>query len=125
MARHLELEAERLEAVKPNSSAHMVESSHKAFRPKHKYPENVTKEGTIAGTAPKRVNFTKRKRGKRAGKNDKCKLLCLIACECAEPNKVLSDFISRTIYVTSHVMVALSSLVWTVYSAATEHIARD
>ena len=40
VARHLELEAERLEAAKPISSMHMAEtSSHKASKPKHKQPD--------------------------------------------------------------------------------------
>ena len=40
VARHLELEAERLEAAKPISSVHLAEtSSRKASRPKHKQPD--------------------------------------------------------------------------------------
>ena len=40
VARHLELEAERLEAAKPISSVHLAEtSSHKASRPKRKQPD--------------------------------------------------------------------------------------
>ena len=40
VARHLELEAERLEAAKPISSVHLAKtSSHKASRPKRKQPD--------------------------------------------------------------------------------------
>ena len=44
VARHLELEAERLEAAKPISSVHLAEtSSHKVSRPKRKQPDYAPK----------------------------------------------------------------------------------
>jgi hypothetical protein len=123
----LELDVERLEAAKPNSSTYLAESSlHKAFRPKRK---NNGKHGTD-GPAPKKERTNKHKRGKRVGRKDKSKMVCFncgkedhFARECTEPKKVLSD--SRYVYVTSHVMVADSYPMWTVDSTATEHVARD
>ncbi|KAH7836299.1 hypothetical protein Vadar_034410 [Vaccinium darrowii] len=66
VGRHLELEAERREATKPNSFAHMVESSsRKASRPKRKFSEISNKQGLAAGPAPKKAKVVRRKRGKR------------------------------------------------------------
>jgi hypothetical protein len=62
VSRHLELEAERLEAAKPNSFAYVAKR------------KNNDKHGA-AGPRPKKARTYKRKRGKRAGKKDKSKLL--------------------------------------------------
>jgi hypothetical protein len=128
VSRHLELEAERLEAAKPNNSAYLAESSsRRANRPKRKNND----KHRATGPRPKKARTYKRKKGKCAGKKDKSKLLCFnygkeghFARECIEPKKVLSDF-SHYVYVSSHVLVAHSSPIWTVDSAATEHVARD
>ena len=45
--------------------------------------------------------------------------------ECTEAKKVTTNPISRCVFVTSHVMIADSTPVWTVDSAATDHVARD
>jgi hypothetical protein len=128
VSHYLELEAELLEAAKPNSSAYLAESSlRKAYRPKHK---NNDKHG-IVGPRPKKARTYKCKRGKRIGKKDKSKLLCFnckkeghFDHECTKPKKVLFDF-SHYVYVSTHVLVAHSSPMWTVDSAATEHVAQD
>lgn len=129
MSRHLELEVECPKAAKPNSSAHMVESSsRKTFRSKGKYPEKA-KQGTEDGSTPKKMRITKCKRGKRIGMKDKSKLVCYncrkeFTREYTEPKKVHSNFMSSA-YVTSHAMVAYFLPMGTVDSEATEHIARD
>ena len=77
VARHLELEAEHLEAAKPISSVNMAEtSSRKAFRPKRKQPDYTPRQERPNGPPPKKAKFVKSKtRGKRA-KKDKSKLTC-------------------------------------------------
>lgn len=96
VGRHLELEAERREAAKPKSSAHMVESSsRKASRPKRKFSEISNKQGLAVGPAPKKAKVVWRKRGKRGGKKGKAKLVCFncnkeghFARDCTEPRKI-------------------------------------
>ena len=47
------------------------------------------------------------------------------AHECTEPKKVTPNPISHHVFVTSHVLVANSTPMWTIDSAAIEHVARD
>ncbi|XP_041017933.1 uncharacterized protein LOC121260155 [Juglans microcarpa x Juglans regia] len=90
VSRHLELEAERLEAAKPNHMAYVADSGLcKALRPKCKKFKNG-----VAARQIKKVSGTSQcnKRGKR-GKN-KSKLECFnygkndhFARDCIEPKK--------------------------------------
>ena len=133
VARHLELEAERLEAAKPISSMHMAEtSSCKASRPKRKQHDFAPRQERPNGPPPKKAKFVKcNTRGKRA-KKDKSKLTCYncgkkrhFTCDCTEPKKVTPNPTSHHVFVTSHVLVANSAPMWTIDSATTEHVARD
>ena len=133
VARHLELEAERLKAAKSISSVHMAKTSLcKASRPKRKQPDYAPRQERPNGPPPKKAKFVKcNNKGKRA-QNDKSKLTCYncrkkwhFAYDCIEPKKVTPNPTSHHVFVTSHVLVANFAPMWTVDSTTIEHIARD
>ena len=103
---HLKLEAEHLEAAKPEAFVNMVESSScRAFRPKHWNQRKDPMQGLTRRAAPKKAKSTKHRRGKCGGKKDKSKLKCFnygkeghFAQECIDPKKVLPNFMSCGIY---------------------------
>ncbi|KAM7502779.1 hypothetical protein LguiB_001683 [Lonicera macranthoides] len=75
LARHLELEAECLEATKANNSSYVVHSSsRKASGSKCKIQNNGKRNDDEP--APKKENSTKRKRGKRGGKKGNTDKAC-------------------------------------------------
>lgn len=132
VARHLELEVKLLEAIKPDSLSYITESSSlKVFRPKRKNSNFSPIQGATNGSAPKKAEIFKCRRGKYIGKKDKSKMICYnckkeghFVRECTELKKVFFED-SRFVYVTSHVLVVDPSLMCTVDSVATKHIAQD
>ena len=82
------------------------------------------------GPIPKKVKNTKRKQGKRNGKakNRKC-FNCNkeehFACDYTEQRKVILDFNSCKIFVSTHVMVVHSHPYWIVDSSMTKSVTKD
>lgn len=129
---HLELEAELLEPSKPNNSAYMVESgSHGASRPNARtlillsywewLLDQYPKGRRLSSTAREISTLVETTSPKWYALSAKTKAILLVTRECTKQKKVLSNYV----FVTSNVMVAQSSPMWTIDSATIEHVARD
>ena len=130
IVRHLELEVGRLVVARPNEQAYVVESSsrktsgfkrHRNFFRKNKKSDDASKKGKIGA----RKKF-------KCVKKDKSKLKCYdcgnkghFARECIESKRIRSCSNNSCAYVSSYVMLTESIPLWTIDSAATDHIARD
>ena len=145
ISRHLKLEDERLEAVKPDAQAYVAASSSKnvhAFKRKGNF-QNFKGEGKRkfdeAGKGPvKGRKLYKLYRGKRGENKDKTKMTCYncgnmghFARECTEPKNVLSYLTPShinsiyDIFVSSTVLLTEAHPIWTVDSRAMHHVTRD
>ena len=137
LSHHLELEVECLEASKAtkatkaikSGSAYMANNNSRMLRgPKRK--NYAPRQDSGNGPMPKKTKNTNRKLDERGdkGKNEKC-FNCdkegHFARDCTESRKVLPDFNSRKIFVSTHVVVAYSHPYWIVDSEAIEHVTKD
>jgi hypothetical protein len=131
VARHVELEEDRLHAEKPINKAFISETKMRgAYGSKYKKGKakgpKYGKRGIEASSSGH-----KRKRGKRSGKKDKnmncfnCGKPGHFAPNCTEPKVMFNHNHPSNLYISSCLMLAESVPFWTIDSGATDHIARD
>ena len=77
------------------------------------------------GSAPKKAKNTKHGGKGKNGKCFNCNKEVHFAHDYTEPRKVLSNFNSSEIFVSTHVMVAHSHPCWIIDSGGIEHVVRD
>ena len=124
------MEAKRLGASKATKSESVYVANNDSSMPRGPKRNNYTPGQDDNGPVPKKAKNTKRKRGKHSGKGENgkcfnCNKEGHFARDSTKPRKVLPNFNSSEIFVSTHVMVAHSYPYWIVDSGATEHITRD
>ena len=131
IVRHLELEVERLVASGPTEQAYVAKTSSQkkiGFKRKKRFFKKNNKELDDTSKGRNRETRCKYKRVKK----DKSKLKCYncgkkghFAHKCTEQKKVCPELNNSITLVSSCVMLTESIPLWTVDSAATDHITRD
>ncbi|KAH0747420.1 hypothetical protein KY285_009077 [Solanum tuberosum] len=136
VARHVELEDERLGATKAASNAFVAESSgtkSSGFKRKKNWKINGKDKETGKGPSKKKKKPNSKKGKRSFKKRDKSKMKCYncqelryLARECTEPKKVafLNASLSAT-YVSSTSLLTESYPMWIVDSGSTDHVSRD
>jgi hypothetical protein len=131
VARHVELEEDRLHAEKPINEAFISETKMRGAYDS-KYKKGKAK-GLKYGKREIKASSSgyKRKCGKHGGKKDKnmncfnCGKPCHFARNCTEPKVMFNHKHPSNLYVSSCLMLAESIPFWTIDSGATDHIVRD
>lgn len=131
----VELEAERLKALKLSDRVNIAESSScKALGFKCKRGHKNNQKGKGYASDQRKPNVKKHLKGKCTDKKKKdnskmrcynCSKLGHFAHEYTELKKVRSNSTLLNALIMSYVLLTESRLVWPVHSRATEHITRD
>lgn len=121
---HIELEDERLKAVRPGAHVYVTKSNFKKFSSfKRKWCKSKKMKKIVQGLMNKNKQF-KFKRGKCTEKRDNTKMTCYsydkkghFAYKCTKPKKVLShSILNYKIYISNIVLLTISHPMWTIDS---------